>query len=146
MAGLTAGQFLGSAAVAAVIAGGVSLIVGYWARKGTVEAARIAAQEGRAQAADERDRQTRAALVRAVTAWDQASRDEVDWSVRREKAGEARAGLIEIAMLLRLRESTPEFDELFDVLAARTEADLRRAAELWPAVQDAIVAALHERR
>ena len=142
MGAISLEEVLGSAGVAVVVSGVVSLLVARSTAKATVEAAQVTAREERAKAADEERRQCRAALVRAVEGWHIAALEDADWSVRQENAGKARGGLIEVATILGRRVRTPEFEQLIESLAARNEDDLRRAADFWPPVQQAIVTVL----
>lgn len=133
---------LGSAVVAALISGVVSLRVARSTAEATVKAARVAAREGRARAADEERRLGRDALVRAVEGWHMAALEDADWSVRQESAGKARAALIETATILGSEVRTEDLDRMLKLLEARNEEDLRAAADIWPAVQQTIMAAI----
>jgi hypothetical protein len=107
--------------------------------------ARAAATAAKVAATADLETQCRAALRRALESWQIAALEEVEWAVRHENAGKARAGLIEVRMILGGRVRTADFDELVRLLAAEDEADLNAAKERWQPVQASIEAAMSER-
>lgn len=139
MGDLSVEVLLGSAVVAALISGLVSVFVARKTAQATVDAAQVAAREGRARAADEERRLGRDALVRAVEGWHMAALEDADWPVRQESAGKARAALIEIATILGDDVRTQDFDRMLQLLEAKDEEDLTIAAGVWPAVQQTIM-------
>jgi uncharacterized membrane protein YhiD involved in acid resistance len=130
-------DLVGPAVVAAVVSGIVALVVARYTARATVDAARLAATE-------ERAKQCRAALVRAVESWQIANLQEAEWKVRHENAGKSRAGLIEVQTILGGRVKTNDFEQLVRLLSAEKEDDLNAAKDLWPSVQESIVGALSD--
>lgn len=122
-------EILRSAAiVAAVISGLFALAAARSAKRATLTAARFAADEAR-------EKEARAALGRAIVGWQIAAKEDAEWRVRQESAGQARAALIELSIIPAVTIRTPEFDQIVELLTARSEADLAQADELWPKVE-----------
>lgn len=121
-------EVLGSAVVAAVISFVTAIVVARTTSRATIKAARFTTAEGR-------EKEARTALGRAIIGWQIAATEDAELRVRQESAGQARAALIELSSIPGFEIKTARFHEIVGLLASPTEADLRRAAALWAAVE-----------
>lgn len=114
--------------VAAAVSAVVSVVVARVTAKATVRAAEIPVDS------QERGEAVRAFLA-ASTAWQRASKEDARFDIRRQFAQQVRLGLLEVTARLGTTVSSPELEELLEVLQGADETQLIRAAELWPTVE-----------